>query len=104
MSLSEHKAGMPEGDLPAGIGADLTCSACSSGRLVPDRVKSAFWDDERLVVVEDIPALVCNTCGEQYLDDEAALQLDLMKGRGFPKEKAAREITVPVFAYNGEDA
>ncbi len=90
--------------MPSGVASDASCSACSSGQLVPDRVKTAFWEGERLIVVEDIPALVCTTCGEQYVDDEAALQLDLMKGGGFPKGKAVREMTVRVFAYGGEDA
>ena len=88
--------------MSSGMTPDASCAACNSGRLVHDRVKSAFWEGERLVVVENIPALVCTTCGEQYLDDEAVLQLDLMKGGGFPKEKAMREITVQVFDYGGE--
>ena len=104
MSLSEQETGLPEGDLRSVGATDASCSACSSDKLVPDRVKTAFWEGECLIVVEDIPALVCTTCGEQYLDDETALQLDLMKGGGFPKEKVVREMTVPVFAYGREDA
>ena len=99
MPLSEPTAAVPGGDAPPGTGTPATCTACQSGRLVPERVKSAFWDDARLVVVEDIPALVCTACGEQYLDDRTALQLDLLKGSGFPTEKARRTMTVPVFAF-----
>lgn len=72
--------------------------------MVEGPVHSAFWHDERLVVVEGIPALVCRRCGEQFYDDATAIRLDLLRGSGFPVERARRVIEVPVFAYAGDDA
>lgn len=75
-----------------------TCSQCGGTRLRSHIVRSAFWDDDRLVVVEDIPAAVCMDCNERYYDDTTVVLLDLLRGDGFPPEKALREITVPVFS------
>lgn len=75
-----------------------TCSQCGGNRLYSQTVRSAFWDDDRLVVVEDIPAVVCMDCNERYYDDNTVVLLDLLRGDGFPPEKALREITAPVFS------
>ena len=75
------------------------CQSCGTGKLAPDRVKTALWSGESLVIVEDIPALVCQTCGEQFYQDETAMRLDMMRGAGFSRDRAARQMTVPVFTF-----
>lgn len=75
------------------------CPVCESTDTRVARVRSAFWHDERLVVIEDVPALVCNTCGEQFYDDAAVHMIDRMRANGFPPEDAVRELRVPVFAF-----
>ena len=62
-------------------------------------VRSAFWQDDRLVVVQDIPALVCGACAEQFYDDATVIGLDLLRGDGFPAEEARTELRVPVFSF-----
>ena len=42
------------------------CLACDVGRLSRELVNTAFWHNNRLLVVQDIPALVCTKCGEQF--------------------------------------
>jgi YgiT-type zinc finger domain-containing protein len=75
-----------------------SCPICESTNVRCAQVRSAFWHDDRLVVIEDVPALVCNTCGEQFYDDAAVLLIDRMRASGFPPEDAVRELRVPVFA------
>lgn len=75
-----------------------SCSHCGSGNLKATTIRSAFWEGERLVVIEDIPAIVCIDCSEPHYDDRTAVLIDLLRGGGFPTEKALREITVPVFS------
>ena len=75
------------------------CSSCGSSNVSESRVRSAFWHDERLVVVEGIPAMLCEQCGEQFYDDTTAIGLDLLRGTGFPPERARRAIEVPVFEF-----
>jgi YgiT-type zinc finger domain-containing protein len=75
------------------------CTACSGGVLARQEVKTAFWEGKGVVIVEGIPALVCESCGEQYYEDETAMKLDLMRGTGFSAENAVRSMTVPVFVF-----
>jgi YgiT-type zinc finger domain-containing protein len=78
--------------------APANCGHCGASDLRRQTIRSAFWDDDRLVVIEDIPAIVCMNCHEQYYDDTTVVLLDLLRGDGFAPEKALREITVPVFS------
>ena len=77
----------------------MTCTSCGGTDVHPAQVRSAFWHDERLVVVEDIPALRCGACGEQFFDDAAVVVLDLLRGNGFDEARASAQISVPVFSY-----
>lgn len=80
---------------------------CGSNDLRIEKTRTAFWVDageddregERLVVVQGIPALVCQRCGEQFYDDATSIGLDLMRGAGFAPERAAQTIEVPVFDF-----
>jgi len=77
----------------------MSCSNCGAEDVRSDSVRSAFWQDDRLVVVEDIPALVCGKCSERFYDDSTIVVLDLLRGDGFPAEKARAELRVPVFSF-----
>jgi YgiT-type zinc finger domain-containing protein len=78
----------------------VTCTNCGSANVRTMHVRSAFWEDDRLVVVEDIPALVCGACAEQFYDDNTVVGLDLLRGEGFPRDKARAELRVPVFSFD----
>jgi len=77
----------------------VACTSCGRSNIRAAYVRSAFWHDDRLVVVEDIPALVCDACGEQSYDDNTVVVLDLLRGDGFPAEQAREELQVPVFSF-----
>ena len=79
--------------------AGFCCSSCGSGRVSPSPMRSAFWHDERLVVVEGIPAMLCEQCGEQFVDDATVIGLYLLRGTGFPPQRARCAIEVPVFDF-----
>ena len=74
------------------------CPVCESTDTRQAHVRSAFWHNDRLVVIEDVPALVCNTCGEQFYDDATVHMIDRMRQNGFPPEDAVRELRVLVFS------
>jgi len=80
------------------------CPVCESTNTSTARVRSAFWHDDRLVVIEDVPALVCRTCGEQFYDDNTVRMIDRMRAKGFPTEEALGELRVPVFAFGDIEA
>lgn len=75
-----------------------TCEQCGSADLHHEFVRSAFWHEDRLVVVEDIPAMVCGNCREQYYHEATMMLLDLLRGENFPPERARGELQVPVFS------
>ena len=77
----------------------LACASCGNPDMQARRVRSAFWHDDRLVVVEDIPAMVCSACGEQFYEDNTVVVLDLLRGGGFPADRARGELSVPVFSF-----
>jgi YgiT-type zinc finger domain-containing protein len=79
--------------------SSAVCPGCGSSDIGMTRVRSAFFHGDRLVVVEDIPALVCSGCNEQFYDDHTVVVLDLLRGDGFPEEDAREEISVPVFSF-----
>lgn len=79
--------------------AAAVCTNCGGRDVHTAEVRSAFFEGERLVVVEGIPALVCATCGGNFYDDTTMVVLDLLRGEGFPEERARREMRVPVFSF-----
>jgi YgiT-type zinc finger domain-containing protein len=80
------------------VEAYASCSQCGGHDFKATDVRSAFWEGDRLVVIEDIPAIICANCGEQHYDDATVVLIDLLRGDGFPTEKARRQISVPVFS------
>lgn len=74
------------------------CPVCESANTRHASVNTAFWHDDRLVVIEDVPALVCGTCGEQFYDDAAVNLIDRVRETGFPPDEAICELRVPVFS------
>lgn len=73
------------------------CTTCGHAELTHERVRSAFWHEGRLVVVEGIAALTCGACGERYYEPQAEAALDALRAAGFPAANARREERVPVF-------
>jgi YgiT-type zinc finger domain-containing protein len=64
-------------------------------------VKSAIWHNERLFVVEDIPAYVCDSCVEQFYDPAATDVLRTWMAEDFASVEVTRELLVPVYSVAG---
>ena len=67
----------------------------------PATVKTAIWRDDRLFVVEDIPAQVCDSCMEQFYDEETTETLRRLTEEGFASLEPARRMVVPFFSLEG---
>ena len=76
------------------------CPRCG-GAATPTTVRTAIWRDDAVAIVEDIPALVCGACVEQFYNEDVSDALRQLMERGFPESEAARHITVPVFSLQG---
>ena len=77
----------------------VVCDHCSSGILRPTRIRTAFWQGDSLVVVRNIPAMVCPDCGEEIVADPTVVQLDRLRGRGFASAEPVGQMVVPVIDF-----
>ena len=66
--------------------------------MVAKTMRTAIWQGDRVAIVEDIPALVCGQCSEQFYDDPVSDALRRLAEDGFPAHAATSEILVPVFS------
>ncbi len=86
----------PEGDLPG-----FPCPRCGDTARSA-LVRTAIWRDDRLYVVEDIPAQVCNSCMEQFYDEETSDALRRLTEENFSSLEPRREVLVPIFSLEGQ--
>ncbi|MEW6249250.1 MAG: YgiT-type zinc finger protein [Planctomycetota bacterium] len=68
----------------------MTCEVCGNTSFHRATVSHVFHVDGRLVCVEDIPAEVCDRCGEENFTAEVAERL-----RVLVREPTRAERTVP---------
>lgn len=47
----------------------MKCVICKNGETKPGPATMAFTRDGTTVVVKDVPADICDNCGEEYLDE-----------------------------------
>jgi len=78
----------------------MECPRCNK-LTYPGLVRTNIWQgEERLIIVEDIPAQICEQCGEQYYDpltSEALRALVEDLNSATPK----RVMEVPVYSLEG---
>lgn len=55
--------------------AFLTCVICKHGETRPGRVTVPLQRGETTVIVKDVPADICENCGEYYLSETVARQV-----------------------------
>ena len=53
----------------------MTCVICERGETRPGTATVTLERDGTTLVVKGVPAQVCATCGEEYVDEEAATRL-----------------------------
>jgi len=53
----------------------MKCVICRSGETDLGKTTVIFERDETILVVKDVPAKVCNNCGEEYVDDSVGKKL-----------------------------
>ena len=53
----------------------MKCVICKTGDLQPQSVSVTVDRQGALLVVQGVPALVCNNCGERYFEDAVSARL-----------------------------
>ncbi len=76
------------------------CYFC--GGVVEEEVISYMrkWK-EKYILIENVPAGVCNQCGEKYFEAKVAEKMDDVM---LQKEKTARKISIPVIKLQQDAA
>jgi YgiT-type zinc finger domain-containing protein len=99
MTLSEDSS-RPAQESRQHTAATFPCACCGAGTH-EDLVTAAFWGQQGLIVIEAIPARVCEGCGEQFYDDRTAQRIEgIVNGSA---AVAKQRITVPVFSLAGAE-
>lgn len=71
---------------------------CKCGYMLrAGEAKTVLWVQDQMILVENIPAMICDGCGEQYYDDEITEGLLRLTEQTFPWAEKVRDITVPVY-------
>ena len=73
------------------------CPSCGRS-LRPDVVRTALFRGESLIIVEDVPAEVCDHCVEQFYEDNFSERLRALLDGARASQMPAREILVPVYS------
>jgi YgiT-type zinc finger domain-containing protein len=63
-----------------------------------DFIKAALWTNRGLVVIEDIPARLCEGCGEQFFEQEVIQKIEQVVT--YPLAKVKQWIRVPVYSLS----
>ena len=50
----------------------MTCLICKSGETNPGTTTVTLERDNTVVVIKDVPAQVCDNCGEYYLSEDVS--------------------------------
>jgi YgiT-type zinc finger domain-containing protein len=58
------------------------CPACHTGRLQRRSIAYVEWYDKKLLIVDRMPAIVCDICGERVYDNDAMEHLQRLLWAG----------------------
>ena len=73
----------------------VTCDLCG-GVMTEDLITYTIQMDDRVVVVEHVPAKVCGQCGERLYAPET---VERLQGTVWGKQLPARMLQTPVFDF-----
>jgi YgiT-type zinc finger domain-containing protein len=59
----------------------MRCVICQYGETEPGTTTVTLTRGETTVVIRDVPALICTTCGEEYVDAETGARLSQIAER-----------------------
>ena len=69
----------------------MQCTICKHGKTEPGNVTVTMQRKETIVIIKEVPAEVCQDCGEYYLDESVSRQV-LAQAEEAAKRNAEVEI------------
>ena len=76
------------------------CALCCEGRLQAKRGREYFRHGEALIIIEGVPAWVCNKCGERY---HHARVYKRMRQIAMHSDQLTQHVRVPVARYQSRN-
>lgn len=73
----------------------MTCVICKQGELYPGTTTVTMTRGESTVVIKNVPADICENCGEYYLSEDISKQVMLMAEEAI---KRNHEVEIVQFA------
>jgi len=72
------------------------CDICARGPIQIRRVSRSYGSGPNLLVIEGVPVVVCQSCGESYLTAETLHELERIK---LHRRSFARSRRVPIASF-----
>ncbi len=69
----------------------MKCVICKHGETLPGKTTVTFHRGDTIVIIKEVPAHICDNCGEYYLDEDTTDRILLM-AEGAVKKNAEVEI------------
>lgn len=61
----------------------MECVICKQGRTQPGRTTVTLQREQTTVVIKDVPADICDNCGEYYLSEEVTQRVQALAENAF---------------------
>jgi len=72
----------------------MNCLICKTGETNPGTTTVTLERDNTVVVIKDVPAQVCDNCGEYYLSEDVSTRIYALA-----EEAVKRKVEVEVLHY-----
>ena len=76
------------------------CAICCEGRLEEKQGREYFRHGQSLIIIDNVPAWVCNKCGERY---HHARVYKRMRQIAAHSDQLTEHVSVPVARYQSGD-
>lgn len=75
------------------------CYFCIKGKLKKEKVDIVRYWGKELVALNDVPALVCQQCGERYFDAKVSQKVEKRIEETLKRKSSIEKIYVPVVQF-----
>lgn len=72
----------------------MKCLICKTGETRPGTTTVTLEREDTIVVIKDVPAQVCDNCGEYYLEEDVSARIYALA-----EEAVKRKVEVEVLHY-----
>lgn len=75
------------------------CYFCIKGKLKKEKIDLVRYWGKELVALNDVPALVCQQCGERYFEAKVSQKIEDRIQNALKRKSSVEKIDVPVVQF-----